>query len=134
MAGLHHPGCSCMGRGSYPFYHPDYPGFVNSICLIITAVFCSPCKTCLHGHICDQPAVGHLQKQVCDSDDLIYCHLAFTVEPRCKGEGKSSFYLHSHIIVVLLFFGPCIFRYTCPPTTFPTGKMVSIFHTIGTPF
>ncbi|XP_040860140.1 olfactory receptor 4C11-like [Ochotona curzoniae] len=40
----------------------------------------------------------------------------------------------SHIIVVILFFGPCIFIYTRPPTTFPIDKMVTVFYTIGTPF
>ncbi|XP_037377470.1 olfactory receptor 4C11-like [Talpa occidentalis] len=40
----------------------------------------------------------------------------------------------SHIIVVILFFGPCIFIYTRPPTTFPMDKMVAVFYTIGTPF
>ena len=40
----------------------------------------------------------------------------------------------SYIIVVVLFFGPSIFIYTCPPTTFPMDKMVLVFYTIGTPF
>ncbi|XP_006214089.1 olfactory receptor 4C11 [Vicugna pacos] len=40
----------------------------------------------------------------------------------------------SHLIAVILFFGPCIFIYTRPPTTFPTDKMVAVFYTIGTPF
>ncbi|XP_006902655.1 PREDICTED: olfactory receptor 4C11-like, partial [Elephantulus edwardii] len=40
----------------------------------------------------------------------------------------------SHIIVVVLFFGPCIFIYTRPPTTYAMDKMVTVFYTIGTPF
>uniref|UniRef100_A0A2R8Z7A4 Olfactory receptor family 4 subfamily C member 11 n=1 Tax=Pan paniscus TaxID=9597 RepID=A0A2R8Z7A4_PANPA len=40
----------------------------------------------------------------------------------------------SHITVVILFFGPCIFIYTRPLTTFPMDKMVAVFYTIGTPF
>ncbi|XP_064130277.1 olfactory receptor 4C11-like [Loxodonta africana] len=40
----------------------------------------------------------------------------------------------SHFIVVVIFFGPCIFMYTRPPTTFPVDKLVAVFYTIGTPF
>nr|ALG94482.1 olfactory receptor 17 [Nannospalax galili] len=40
----------------------------------------------------------------------------------------------SHIIVVILFFVPCIFIYTRPATTFPIDKMITMFYTIGTPF
>ncbi|XP_031229390.1 olfactory receptor 4C16-like [Mastomys coucha] len=39
----------------------------------------------------------------------------------------------SHITVVILFFGPCIFIYTRPATTFPMDKMIAIFYSIGTP-
>ncbi|KAM6157741.1 olfactory receptor 4C11-like [Rhynchocyon petersi] len=39
----------------------------------------------------------------------------------------------SHITVVVLFFGPCIFIYTRPATTFSMDKMISVFYTIGTP-
>ncbi|XP_003811967.2 olfactory receptor 4C16 [Pan paniscus] len=39
----------------------------------------------------------------------------------------------SHIIVVILFFGPCIFMYTCPATTFSMDKMIAVFYTVGTP-
>ena len=39
----------------------------------------------------------------------------------------------SHIIVVILFFGPCMFIYTHPATTFPMDKMIAVFYTVGTP-
>ncbi|XP_049636681.1 olfactory receptor 4C16-like [Suncus etruscus] len=39
----------------------------------------------------------------------------------------------SHITAVILFFGPCIFIYTRPATTFSMDKMISVFYTIGTP-
>ncbi|KAB0387970.1 hypothetical protein FD755_002926 [Muntiacus reevesi] len=39
----------------------------------------------------------------------------------------------SHIIVVILFFCPCIFMYTRPATTFSMDKMIAVFYTIGTP-
>ncbi|XP_027276913.1 LOW QUALITY PROTEIN: olfactory receptor 4C11-like isoform X2 [Cricetulus griseus] len=40
----------------------------------------------------------------------------------------------SHIIVVVLFFVPCIYIYNNPGTTFTMDKMILVFYTIFTPF
>ncbi|XP_075396160.1 olfactory receptor 4C11-like [Tenrec ecaudatus] len=50
-----------------------------------------------------------------------------------EGRKKALSTCTSHIIVVVISFGPCIFVYTRPATTFSMDKMVTLFYTIGTP-
>ncbi|NXY76851.1 OR4S2 protein, partial [Glareola pratincola] len=50
-----------------------------------------------------------------------------------EGRFKALYTCTSHITVVLLFFGPCIFIYMRPSTTFLADKMVSVFYTVITP-
>ncbi|KAM9149014.1 olfactory receptor 4S2-like [Pangshura tecta] len=50
-----------------------------------------------------------------------------------KGCLKALSTCASHITIVILFFGPCIFFYMRPSTTFSEDKMVTVFYTIITP-
>ncbi|XP_074084083.1 olfactory receptor 4C11-like [Macrotis lagotis] len=50
-----------------------------------------------------------------------------------EGKRRALSTCTTHIIVVIIFFVPCIFIYFRPPINFPMDKMVSVFYTIGTP-
>ncbi|XP_074087941.1 olfactory receptor 4C11-like [Macrotis lagotis] len=50
-----------------------------------------------------------------------------------EGKRKALSTCTTHIIVVIIFFVPCIFIYSRPPINFPVDKLVSVFYTIGTP-
>ncbi|XP_004437027.1 PREDICTED: olfactory receptor 4X2-like [Ceratotherium simum simum] len=50
-----------------------------------------------------------------------------------EGRRKALSTCGSHITVVILFFGPCIFIYLRLSTTLTVDKMVSVFYTVITP-
>ncbi|XP_068098275.1 olfactory receptor 4Q3-like [Hyperolius riggenbachi] len=50
-----------------------------------------------------------------------------------QGMGKAFSTCASHLIVVTLFFGPCVFIYLRPSVAYAADKMVSVFYTVVTP-
>uniref|UniRef100_A0A8C6RSK0 Olfactory receptor n=1 Tax=Nannospalax galili TaxID=1026970 RepID=A0A8C6RSK0_NANGA len=128
--------------------------FVHSstqICLALSLPFCGPNE--IDHYFCDlQP----LLKLACSdiyvvnlllvSNSGAICTVSFIIlmvsyiiilrslkNYSAKGRQKALSTCMSHIMVVILFFVPCIFIYTRPATTFPLDKMIAVFYTIGTP-
>ncbi|XP_046510763.1 olfactory receptor 4L1-like [Equus quagga] len=63
-----------------------------------------------------------------------YTVILATVQQRSsEGLSKALSTLSAHIIVVTLFFGPCIFIYAWPFSSFAGNKILAVFYTVITP-
>ncbi|XP_006831888.1 PREDICTED: olfactory receptor 4F3/4F16/4F29-like, partial [Chrysochloris asiatica] len=66
---------------------------------------------------------------------ISYMFIMITVRKHASGGlSKALSTLSSHIMVVVLFFGPCIFIYTWPHPTSQLDKYLAIFDAVVTPF
>ncbi|KAM4881037.1 olfactory receptor 4K2-like [Thomomys bottae] len=68
---------------------------------------------------------------------LLTSYIVVLVTIRDHSSTRSSKALSTctaHFVVVFMFFGPCIFIYVWPFTSFLVDKILSVFYTIFTPF
>ncbi|XP_032758113.1 olfactory receptor 4X2-like [Rattus rattus] len=129
-------------------------GFVHSfaqIVLIFPLPFCGP--NIIDHYFCD---VLPLLKLACSDTFLIgllivanagtlsviifvvllasYLVILFHLRTQsAEGRRKALSTCGSHVTVVILFFGPCVFIYSRPSDTLPVDKMIAVFYTVITP-
>ncbi|KAG3261445.1 olfactory receptor 4N4 [Ictidomys tridecemlineatus] len=126
-------------------------GFIHSIiqvALILRLPFCGPNQ--LDNFFCDVPQViklactdtfvvellmvfnSGLMTLLCflgllASYGIILCHVHRSAS---EGKSKAMSTCTTHVIIILLMFGPAIFIYTRPFRALPADKVVSFFHTV----
>nr|XP_033780720.1 olfactory receptor 1509-like [Geotrypetes seraphini] len=66
---------------------------------------------------------------------ISYTYIISTILKIRSSEGRRKAFstCASHFLVVILFFGPCVFLYMRPSVVFAADKQVSVFYTIVTP-
>ncbi|XP_068947060.1 olfactory receptor 4C11-like [Petaurus breviceps papuanus] len=124
---------------------------ITQIFLALSLPFCGP--NVIDHYFCDlQPLLRlactdtYVINLLVVSNSGIICMMSFAIlltsyafilyslrNHSAEGKRKALSTCTSHIIVVIIFFVPCIFIYTRPPVIFPVDKLVSVFYTIGTP-
>ncbi|XP_030042585.1 olfactory receptor 1509-like [Microcaecilia unicolor] len=67
---------------------------------------------------------------------ISYAYIISTILKIRSSEGRKKAFstCASHLTVVTLFFGPCVFIYMRPSVTFAADKVISVFYTIVTPW
>uniref|UniRef100_A0A8D1DUX4 Olfactory receptor n=1 Tax=Sus scrofa TaxID=9823 RepID=A0A8D1DUX4_PIG len=129
-------------------------GFVHSIIQILITIqlpFCGP--NVIDHYFCDLQPLFKLACTdtsveglivlansgliaLCSFLILVSSYIVILVNLRnhsAEGRRKAFSTCASHITVVLLFFGPAIFLYMRPPSTFTEDKLVAVFYTVVTP-
>ncbi|XP_075859745.1 olfactory receptor 4N4C-like [Microcebus murinus] len=130
---------------------PWIGGFVHSIiqvALILRLPFCGPNQ--LDNFFCDVPQViklactdtfvvellmvfnSGLMTLLCflgllSSYAIILCHVHSSAS---EGKNKAMSTCTTHVIIIILMFGPAIFIYTRPFKALAADKVVSFFHTV----
>ncbi|XP_038620999.1 olfactory receptor 4C11-like [Tachyglossus aculeatus] len=122
----------------------------SQVFLTLSLSFCGP--NVIDHYFCDvQPLMKlacsntHLVNLLFVSNSGVVCTSCFVVlmasyvvilsslrSKGAEGRRKALSTCSSHILVATLCFGPCIFIYTRPQTTFFVDKFVSVFYTIVT--
>jgi olfactory receptor len=133
---------------------PWIVGFVHAISqmlLILDLPFCGP--RVIDSFFCDIPLVMKLACMNTDTLEILinadsgilattcfilllisYTYILLTVQHRSKdGSSKALSTCTSHIIVVLLFFGPIIFIYLWPVSITWVDKFLAVFYSVITP-
>ena len=129
-------------------------GFVHAasqLAMILDLPFCGP--RIVDSFFCDIPEViklactdTHTQRILINADSgvlattcfilllISYTYILVTVRLSSKdGTSKALSTCTSHITVVVLFFGPCIFTYLWPPSITWVDKFLAVFYTVITP-
>ncbi|XP_075819889.1 olfactory receptor 4K3-like [Microtus pennsylvanicus] len=124
---------------------------INQLILVLELPFCGP--RVIDSFFCDIPLV---MKLVCMNTDILgiiinaesgvlgitcfilllisYTYILLTVQIHSNdGSSKALSTCTSHIIVVVLFYGPVIFIYLWPVNITLVDKFLSVFYTVITP-
>ncbi|XP_048188031.1 olfactory receptor 4K14-like [Perognathus longimembris pacificus] len=129
-------------------------GFIHAMSHLVVVVqlpFCGPRE--IDSFFCDMPLVIKLACMDSSNLDLLmnadcgvvgvtcfvlllisYTHILLTVrQSSTSGASKALSTCSAHIMVVLLFFGPCIFIYVWPLSITWLDKFLAVFYSVGTP-